>query len=96
VLSARNIPAAKVQHVSSINVVELLKHDCVIMPVKTVRWLELVFGDGVSADEATRKILEEMDAETALDETTADAESDSEEPVDASEEAPAETDDEAQ
>jgi len=112
VLSARNIPAAKVQHVSSINVVELLKHDCVIMPVKTVRWLELVFGDGVSADEATRKILAEMDAETVLDETTADdeldseepvdaseevpAESDSEEPVDASEEAPDETDDEAQ
>src|SRR5258708_15241933 len=37
VLSARNIPSAKVQHVSSINVVELLKHDYVIMPVKTVR-----------------------------------------------------------
>ena len=90
VLSARNIPAAKVQHVSSINVVELLKHDCVIMPVKTVRWLELVFGDGVSADEATRQILSEMDAESALDA------SDSEEADDASEEAPAESDDEAQ
>src|SRR3984893_12936997 len=33
VLSTRNIPTAKVQHVSSINVVELLKHDYVIMPV---------------------------------------------------------------
>src|SRR6266550_3029499 len=68
VLSARNIPAAKVQHVSSINVVELLKHDCVIMPVKTVRWLELVFGDGVSADEATRKIIEEIGAEPSASE----------------------------
>src|SRR5690242_17865877 len=34
VLSARNIPSAKVQHVSSINVIELLKHDYVIMPVQ--------------------------------------------------------------
>ncbi len=65
VLSTRNIPSAKVQHVSSINVVELLKHDCVIMPVKTVRWLELVFGEGISADEATHKIFEEMQNEAA-------------------------------
>src|SRR5216683_6003084 len=86
VLSTRNIPSAKVQHVASINVVELLKHDCVIMPKETVRWIEMVFGDGVSADEATRKILEEIDAETALDETTADDESHSEEPVDTGEE----------
>ena len=90
VLSARNIPAAKVQHVSSINVVELLKHDCVIMPVKTVRWLELVFGDGVSADEATRQILSEMDAEAALDETTAGDETDGEESVDAGDESDSE------
>jgi large subunit ribosomal protein L4 len=58
VLSARNIPSAKVQHVSSINVVELLKHDYVIMPIKTVRWLELVFGEGLSAEEASLKIAE--------------------------------------
>ncbi len=58
VLSARNIPSAKVQHVSSINVVELLKHDYVVMPVKTVRWIELVFGEGLSADEATLRIAE--------------------------------------
>ncbi len=62
VLSTRNIPTAKVQHVSSINVIELLKHDCVIMPVKTVRWIELVFGEGLSAEEATRKIAEEIEA----------------------------------
>ncbi|MBA2287686.1 MAG: 50S ribosomal protein L4 [Ktedonobacteraceae bacterium] len=59
VLSTRNIPSAKVQHVSSINVVELLKHDYIIMPVKTVRWIELVFGEGLSAEEASRKIIEE-------------------------------------
>jgi large subunit ribosomal protein L4 len=58
VLSTRNIPTAKVQHVSSINVVELLKHDYVVMPVKTVRWIELVFGEGLSADEATLRIAE--------------------------------------
>lgn len=56
VLSMRNIPLTKVQHVSSINVVELLKHDCVIMPVNTVRWIELVFGEGLSADEASARI----------------------------------------
>src|SRR5712692_6308097 len=63
VLSTRNIPTAKVQHVSSINVIELLKHDCVIMPVKTVRWIELVFGEGMSADEATAKVAEEFPEE---------------------------------
>ncbi|GHO44065.1 50S ribosomal protein L4 [Ktedonospora formicarum] len=59
VLSARNIPTAKVQHVSSINVVELLKHDYVVMPRKTVRWIELVFGEGLSAEDATLKIADE-------------------------------------
>jgi large subunit ribosomal protein L4 len=58
VLSTRNIPTAKVQHVSSINIVELLKHDYVIMPVKTVRWIEMVFGEGLSAEEASQKIAE--------------------------------------
>ena len=57
VLSTRNIPLAKVQHVSSINVVELLKHEYLILPLKTVRWLELVFGEGLSADAATEKIF---------------------------------------
>jgi len=65
-LSARNIPTAKVQHVSSINVVELLKHDCVIMPIKTVRWIELVFGEGMSADEATAKVAEEFPEEQVI------------------------------
>jgi large subunit ribosomal protein L4 len=78
VLSARNIPSAKVQHVSSINVVELLKHDYVIMPINTVRWIELVFGEGLSAEEASERIraaLEEEEA-AATDETeeTAEAE----------------------
>ena len=59
VLSTRNIPSAKVQHVSSINVVELLKHDYVVMTPKTVRWIELVFGEGLSAEEATLKIADE-------------------------------------
>lgn len=62
VLSTRNIPSAKVQHVSSINVVELLKHDYVVMTPKTVRWIELVFGEGLSAEEATLKIADEATA----------------------------------
>jgi large subunit ribosomal protein L4 len=66
VLSARNIPSAKVQHVSSINVVELLKHDCVIMPKKTVRWIELVFGEGLSAEEASQQIAAELEEEAAV------------------------------
>jgi large subunit ribosomal protein L4 len=71
VLSARNIPNAKVQHVSSINVVELLKHDCVIMPRQTVRWIELVFGEGLSADEATEQIAAQLEEEAAAAETEA-------------------------
>ena len=83
VLSLRNIPFAKVQHVSSINVVELLKHDCLIMPVKTVRWIELVFGEGLSAEEASARITdEELDsgvpAETTDDEEPEDSASESE------------------
>jgi large subunit ribosomal protein L4 len=70
VLSARNIPNAKVQHVSSINVVELLKHDVVIMPVKTVRWIELVFGEGLSAEEASRKITDAATNESVEGETS--------------------------
>ncbi len=62
VLSIRNIPTAKVQHVSSINVVELLKHDYVVMPVKTIRWIEMVFGEGLSAEEASLKIAGEVEA----------------------------------
>ena len=64
VLSIRNIPYAKVQHVSSINVVELLKHDCLIMPLETVRWIEMVFGEGMSAEEASSKIAnDELNSE---------------------------------
>jgi large subunit ribosomal protein L4 len=55
-LSTRNIPSAKVQHVASINVVELLKHEYLVMPLSTVRWIEMVFGEGLSADEASHKL----------------------------------------
>jgi large subunit ribosomal protein L4 len=63
-LSTRNIPSAKVQHVSSINVVELLKHDYVIMPLKTVQWIEMVFGEGLSAEEATNRLAEPVESAT--------------------------------
>jgi large subunit ribosomal protein L4 len=66
VLSIRNVPTAKVQHVCSINVIELLKHDYVVMPVQTVRWLELVFGEGLSAEEASHRVAEETDQKQAL------------------------------
>ncbi len=73
-LSLRNIPSAKVQHVSSINVVELLKHDCLIMPLKTVRWLEMVFGDGMSAEEASAKIVDDNTGEDEMVAATTDSE----------------------
>ncbi len=73
VLSTRNIPSAKVQHVSSINVVELLKHDFVIMPKETVRWIEMVFGEGLSAEEASQKIASELDEEATAREEEAEA-----------------------
>src|SRR6266496_770117 len=74
VLSARNIPSAKVQHVSSINVVELLKHDYVIMPKETVHWIELVFGEGLSAEEASQKIAAQLDAERTTTEQSEEVE----------------------
>lgn len=79
VLSTRNIPLAKVQHVSSINVIELLKHDYVIMPVQTVRWIELVFGEGLSAEDASKRIAESDGetvevSETGVTETSAESE----------------------
>src|ERR1051326_1569141 len=46
VRSVRNIPTAKVQHLSSINVIELLKHEYLILPFETLRQLEQTFGDG--------------------------------------------------
>jgi large subunit ribosomal protein L4 len=77
VLSARNIPSAKVQHVSSINVVELLKHDYVVMPVHTVRWIELVFGEGLSSEEASQRIADELAQEdVSADETEQEADED--------------------
>ena len=77
VLSARNIPSAKVQHVSSINVIELLKHDYVIMPVQTIRWIEMVFGEGLSAAEASEKITGEESGTESVEEPITQ----SEEPV---------------
>jgi large subunit ribosomal protein L4 len=74
VLSTRNIPSAKVQHVSSINVVELLKHDCVIMPKETVRWIELVFGEGLSAEEASQKVAAELGEEAIASEQSEEVE----------------------
>ncbi len=72
ILSLRNIPSAKAQHVSSINVVELLKHDCLIMPVKTVRWLEMVFGDGMSAEEASSQIAADDESSSEVVSATTD------------------------
>src|SRR6266853_1373231 len=77
-LSIRNIPTAKAQHVSAINVVELLKHDCLIMPKQTVRWIELVFGEGVSAEEASQTIAAELDEEAAAPEQVEELEEQSE------------------
>ena len=81
-LSIRNIPTAKAQHVSSINVVELLKHDCLIMPVKTVRWLEMVFGEGLSAEEATSRLATAADNEPESASTASEIETGEDEEAD--------------
>ncbi len=79
VLSARNIATAKVQHVSSINVVELLKHDNLVMPLETVRWIEMVFGEGLSAEDASARIADEFAAQLEQAEVETPVESDEEE-----------------
>jgi large subunit ribosomal protein L4 len=49
VLSVRNIPYAKVCHVSAINVVELLKHDYLLLTPDALAFIEETFDDGTPA-----------------------------------------------
>ena len=79
VLSARNIATAKVQHVSSINVVELLKHDNLVVSLETIRWIELVFGEGLSAEDASARIADALAAQLEQAEVETPVESDEEE-----------------
>jgi len=66
------------------------------MPVKTVRWIEMVFGEGLSADEASHKILEELAAEeeASVDNESAAEATDAEDEVTADDESAAEATDE--
>ncbi len=98
ILSTRNIPGAKVQHVASINVVEMLKHDSLIMPESTVRWIEMVFGEGLSAEEASQRLALEAEAAEAEAETETETEAEMEaatEEAEAAEVAEAEAETEA-
>jgi len=52
-LSARNLHAVQVQHVSAINVVQMLKYECLMMPLETLRRIEAVFGDQTVSAGAT-------------------------------------------
>ena len=63
VRSVRNIPTAKVQHLSSINVIELLKHEYLILPCETLRQLEQAFGDGSTTLPESLEIESEEDEE---------------------------------
>ena len=55
ILSARNLRAIKMGHVASINVIELLKHDHLLMPLATVKRIVAVFGrDADDAMDAKR------------------------------------------
>jgi large subunit ribosomal protein L4 len=47
--SMRNIPYVKVGHVSSINVVELLKHDYLMLTPEALTFIEETFDDGLPA-----------------------------------------------
>ena len=62
VLSARNVRGLKVQHVASINVIELLKHEYLILPFATLQHIEATFGDG------TTTLPESLEAFKAEDE----------------------------
>jgi large subunit ribosomal protein L4 len=75
VRSVRNIPTAKVQHISSINVVELLKHEYLIMPFETLRRLEQAFGDGSTT---LPEFLEIAEAEEEEEEEAVEAEEEEE------------------
>lgn len=75
VLSVRNIPTAKVQHIASINVVELLKHEYLILPFATLQQLEQTFGDGTTtlpeslkAEEEDEEVVDEEEEETEAEE----------------------------
>ena len=100
VLSVRNIPTAKVQHVASINVVELLKHEYLILPFATLRQLEQTFGDGTTTLPDTlelaeaEEVLEEEEVEGLEEEEEAEVEAEAEEALEEEESAEAQTTDE--
>jgi large subunit ribosomal protein L4 len=71
VRSVRNIPTAKVQHISSINVIELLKHEYVIVPFEALRQLEQAFGDGSTTLPETLELAEVDEDEEAEEQETA-------------------------
>ena len=68
-LSARNIRRVKVDHVSAINVVELLKYDHLLMPVTTVEKIVEMFGreadDALQAKRHPRVVLRRKAHEAA-------------------------------
>jgi large subunit ribosomal protein L4 len=45
------------------------------MPVNTVRWIELVFGEGLSAEEASERIRAALEAEGVVEESEESEES---------------------
>ena len=49
---------------------------------QTVRWIELVFGEGLSAEEATQQISDQSEDEAAVEDTEATEAEESEEPED--------------
>jgi len=50
--STRNIPYVKVGHVSSINVVEIMKHDYLMLSPAAISFIEETFDDGLPVEEA--------------------------------------------
>ncbi len=89
VRSVRNIPTAKVQHISSINVIELLKHEYLILPFETLRQLEQTLGDGSTT--LPESLVSEEDEEAEDEETeetsqASDEEWEQEEPAESDEE----------
>ena len=55
IYSIRNIPYVKVGHVSSINVVELLKHDYLMLSPEALAFIEETFDDGMPTAETVEE-----------------------------------------
>lgn len=67
IYSMRNVPHVKVGHVSAINVIELMKHDYLILSAEALEFIEATFDDGgTPVEEIDDLDLTDINAEIEL------------------------------